>query len=96
VMDDTRIGDGAVLHDCIIGGSATIGPNVTVEGGPAAVIIDDTIYHDVGLGGVVGDRAKLHGNVTVTPGTIIGRAVRAESGTVVDGRIESGETVRRG
>ncbi|QSG11363.1 N-acetylglucosamine-1-phosphate uridyltransferase [Halapricum desulfuricans] len=96
VMSDARIGNGAVLHDCIVGESAVIGPNVTVEGGPADVVIADTVHRDVGLGGVVADRATLRGNVTVTPGTVVGRTVRADSGTVLGGRIESGEMVRRG
>lgn len=95
VFNGGRIGDGAVLHDCIVGESAAIGPNVTVEGGPAEVIIDDTVHHDVPLGGIVADRARLGGNVTLTPGTIVGRNVVADSGSVLEGRIESGETVRR-
>ncbi|KAA9396492.1 glucosamine-1-phosphate N-acetyltransferase [Haloarcula sp. CBA1130] len=96
VMDGGRVGDGAVLHDCIIGESASIGPNASVEGGPAQVVVDDTVHRDVGLGGVVADRATLRGNVTVTPGTVVGREVLADSGTVLQGQIESGETVRRG
>jgi glucose-1-phosphate thymidylyltransferase len=95
VMDGAQVGDGAVLHDCIVGESATVGPNVTAEGGPADVVVDDTVHRHVSLGGVVADRATLHGGVTVTPGTVVGREVDAESGTVLQGRIASGETVRR-
>ena len=95
VLNGGRIRNGAVLHDCIVGESAVIGPNATAEGGPAQVIVDDTVHHDVPLGGVVDDRARLGGGVTLTPGTIVGRDVVADSGTVLEGRIESGETVRR-
>ena len=95
VFDGARIGDGAVLHDCIIGEAASVGPNVTVEGGPARVILDDTVHRKVDLGGVVADRARLGGNVTVTPGTVVGREVQVDSGSVLQGEIQSGETVRR-
>ncbi|MFC7096411.1 sugar phosphate nucleotidyltransferase [Halobaculum marinum] len=95
VMAGARIGDGAVLHDTVVGEAATIGPNVTAEGGPADVEIDDRIHRDVGLGGVVADRATLRGNATVTSGTVVGCEVLADSGTVLQGRIASGETVRR-
>ena len=96
VMDGGRVGNGAVLHDCFVGEAAAIGPNVAVEGGPAQVVVDDTVHRNVDLGGVVADRATLRGNVTVTPGAIVGREVLADSGTVLQGRIDSGETVRRG
>lgn len=95
VMDGAQIGDGAVLHDCIVGEAASIGPNATVEGGPADIVVDDTLHHDIGLGGVVADRSTLRGNVTLTPGTIVGRGVVADCGTVLQGRIASGEKVRR-
>lgn len=95
VFNGARVGDGAVLRDCIVGEAASVGPNVTVEGGPAEVIVDDTVHRKVDLGAVVGDRARLGGNVTVTPGTIVGREVLVDSGSVLQGRIESGETVRR-
>lgn len=95
VMDGARIGNGAILNDCILGESASVGPNVTAEGGSARVVVDDTIHHDVTLGGVVADRAQLGGNVTLTPGTLVGQDVSAHSGTVLEGRIESDETVRR-
>ncbi|WP_049911393.1 sugar phosphate nucleotidyltransferase [Halorubrum lipolyticum] len=95
VMDGGRIGNGAVLNDCILGESASVGPNVTVEGGSARVVVDDAIHRDVTLGGVVADGARLGGNVTLTPGTVVGQDVSAHSGTVLEGQIESGETVRR-
>jgi glucose-1-phosphate thymidylyltransferase len=95
VMAGAQIGAGATIHDCIVGEAARIGPNVTVEGGPADVVVDDAVHHDVRLGGVVADRATVGGNVTVTPGTVVGREVRADGGTVLQGRIASGERVRR-
>jgi glucose-1-phosphate thymidylyltransferase len=96
VMAGAEIGDGAVLHDCIVGEAVEIGPNVTAEGGPARVVATDAVYDDVEFGGLVADRSRLRGNVTVTPGTVVGRDVTADCGTVLRGEIASGETVRRG
>ncbi|WP_254273458.1 sugar phosphate nucleotidyltransferase [Haloarcula marina] len=96
VMADASIGDGAVLHDCVVGESVVIGPNATVEGGPATVRIGDAVHDEVGLGAVFGDRTTLRGNVTVAPGTVVGRDVTADTGTVLRGRIDSGERIRRG
>ncbi|MFC7068756.1 sugar phosphate nucleotidyltransferase [Halobaculum lipolyticum] len=95
VMAGAHIGDGAVVHDTVVGEAAAIGSNVTAEGGPADVEIDDRIHRDVGLGGVVADRATIRGNATLTPGTVVGCEVVADSGTVLQGRIASEETVRR-
>ncbi|QPV62840.1 NTP transferase domain-containing protein [Halosimplex litoreum] len=96
VLPGAEIGHGAVLSDCVVGESASVGPNVTVEGGDADVVVDGRVHEDVRLGGVLGDRATLRGNVTVRPGTTVGCDVRADAGTVLDGRIDSRETVRRG
>lgn len=96
IFPDATIGAGAVVRDCIVGANATIGPNTTIEGGSADLILDDNIHHDVNFGGIVGDNAYLGGNVVVTPGTIIGESVTADSGTVVNGQIEDNALVQRG
>ncbi|MBV0923953.1 NTP transferase domain-containing protein [Halomicroarcula limicola] len=96
VLDGARIGDGAVLRDCIVGESVSVGPNATAEGGPASVVVGDAVHDDVGLGAVLADRTVLRGGVTVAPGTVVGRDVEADCGTVLRGRIDSNETVRRG
>ncbi|GGO01031.1 MULTISPECIES: sugar phosphate nucleotidyltransferase [Haloarcula] len=96
VMAGARIGDGAVLNDCIVGESVSVGPNATAEGGPARVVVGETVHDDVGLGAVLADRTTLRGGVTVAPGTVVGREVLADCGTVLRGRIDSGDTIRRG
>ena len=96
VFPDTTIGDGAVVRDCVVGENATIGPNVTVEGGETDVVVDGAVHDDVRLGGVIGDNAGLGGGITVAPGTVIGNHARAESGTTLDGWIETDAVVRRG
>jgi glucose-1-phosphate thymidylyltransferase len=96
VFPDATIGDGAVIRDCVIGENATVGPNVTVEGGEADVVVRSVVHGDVRLGGVVGDNTRLGGGTTVSPGTVIGNHARAESGTTLDGWIETDAIVRRG
>ena len=95
VLEDARVGDGAVLHDCIVGEAAEIGPNATAEGGPARVVVDGSVYDDVVLGGVFGDRTRLRGAVTVEPGTVVGPGVTADCGSVLRGRLVAGDTTRR-
>ncbi|WP_423747103.1 sugar phosphate nucleotidyltransferase (plasmid) [Haladaptatus sp. SPP-AMP-3] len=96
VFPDATIEPGAVVRDCIVGANATIGPNTTVEGGVTDVTLDDTVHHDVTFGGLIGDNARISGNVTVLPGAIVGDGVTVESGTTVRERIEDGAVVRRG
>jgi len=96
VMPDARIGDGAVLRDCIVGENAAVGPNTTIEGGEADVVVDGVVHEDVRLGGVVGDNSDIGGAVTVEPGSVLGNGTRVESGSTVDGTIEDDATVRRG
>ena len=96
VLPGATIGHGAVLSDCVVGESASVGPNATVEGGDADVVVDGSVHEDVRLGAVLGDRTDLRGNVTVRPGTVVGCDVRADAGTVLDGRFDSRDTVRRG
>ena len=84
VFPDATVGPGVVMRDCVVGAGAEIGPNTVIGGGKATVVMDDEVHQDVPFGGLVGDRAKLGGNVTVQPGTIIGELASVESGTVIN------------
>jgi len=96
VLPDATIEPGCVVRDCIVGENARIGPNTTVEGGRADVVIDETFYADVRLGGVFGDNAALGGAVTAEPGTVVGTGATVESGSVLAGHVGAGAEVRRG
>ena len=96
VMQDARIGPGAVLRDCIVGENATIGANTTVTGGRAQVIVEGAVYEDVRLGGVVGDNTEMGGNVTVEAGSVIGDDVSVADSAVIDGRIDPNTVIERG
>jgi glucose-1-phosphate thymidylyltransferase len=96
VMADARIGPGAVVRDCIVAENARLGPNVTVAGGDATVAIDETVYHGVRLGGVVGDNARIGGGTVLEPGAIVGDDAVVAGGLTIEGRVNPGVEVRRG
>ncbi|AZH24770.1 sugar phosphate nucleotidyltransferase [Haloplanus aerogenes] len=96
ILSDVTIKSGTVMTDCIVGANTTLGPNTTVEGGHADVVLSDTVHHDVTLGGLIGDNVAGGGNVTITPGTIVGNTTTLDSGTYVSGRIDDGSHVQRG
>jgi len=96
VLPDATIEAGAVVRDCIVGENARVGPNSTVVGGNARVVVEDEVHRDVRLGGVVGDNSVLGGGVVVDPGTVVGDHVTVESGVTLDGRVPPNAEVRRG
>jgi len=96
VLPDAVVGPGAVVRDAVVAGNARIGPNATVVGGNATVVVGDAVHRDVTLGGVVGDNASIGGGATLTDGAVVGDDVQADAGVVIDGRVESGAVVRRG
>ncbi|GGM66115.1 glucose-1-phosphate thymidylyltransferase [Halarchaeum rubridurum] len=95
VLPDATIGAGAVVRDAVVGENATVGPNVTVEGGETNVAVNGRVHENVRLGGVVGDNAHVGGATTLAPGTVLGNRVDVETGSHVDGRIESDALLRR-
>jgi len=96
VFADARIGDGAVVRDCIVGENADIGVNTTIAGGISAVAVDRTVHEDVRLGGVLGDNATVGSGVIVAAGAILGTGTTVETGATVSGQIETDAIVRRG
>jgi glucose-1-phosphate thymidylyltransferase len=95
LFSDARVGENAVVRDCAVGEDARLGPNATVEGGHADVVVAGELYEGVRLGGVVGDHSVVAGGASLEPGTVLGNDVGVGTGTVVDGRVESGTEVRR-
>ncbi|WP_254862348.1 sugar phosphate nucleotidyltransferase [Halovivax gelatinilyticus] len=96
VLADAVIEPGAIVRDAVVGESARIGPNTTLPGGSASVVVEGEVFDDVEFGGVVGDTARVGGGVTIDPGTIVGDGVRIDHGVSVGGRLESETLVRRG
>ena len=96
VLPDATIDAGAVVRDSIVGADATIGANVTAAGGPATVTVDDTVYHDVPLGGAIGDHATVKAGAVLAPGTIVGDSATVGPGAFAAGTIAADTTIQRG
>jgi len=95
VFEDARVGKNSVVHDAVVAGDASVGPNATVEGGRADVVVDDTLYRNVLLGGVVGDYSTVAGGASLEPGTVLENDAWVGTGATASGRVESGTEVRR-
>ncbi|MFB6228624.1 MAG: sugar phosphate nucleotidyltransferase [Halobacteriales archaeon] len=95
IGEDTRVGRNATVIDAVTGQDVRLGDGAVIPGGPGDVRVGDRIHQDCRLGGVIADRTRLGGGVTVVPGTLIGPNVRAEPGTVVEGTVAKGERVVR-
>ncbi|WP_410767656.1 sugar phosphate nucleotidyltransferase [Haloferax sp. DFSO60] len=84
---DARIGAGAVIRDSVIGPGATVGDGVVSPGGHADVIIEQKLYTDRRLGSIIGDRATVGANVTLSPGSRVGAEAIVGAGTVLHGDV---------
>ena len=94
LMADVTIEAGAVVKDAIVAENVTVGPNATVVGGRADVVLQDRVFRGVTLGGVLGDNAKIGGDVTVLPGSFVGNGATVRHGSRIEGRIEPNGTVQ--
>ena len=96
IFPDTVIGAGAVIRDAVIASNVRIGPNVTIDGPPDSMVVEDTVHQDIELGGVVGDNTTIGAGATLTTGAVVGDDVETDAGVTIDSRIAAGTTVRRG
>jgi glucose-1-phosphate thymidylyltransferase len=96
VLDsDTRIGAGSTLRDAVIGQDVHMGVETTIPGGPGDVRVDRQVFEARRLGAVVADRARARGNVSFSPGTLVGPNARLGSGTHIGINISEGTEVMR-
>ncbi|ELZ59630.1 MULTISPECIES: sugar phosphate nucleotidyltransferase [unclassified Haloferax] len=84
---DARVGAGVVLRDSVVGPGATVGDGVVSPGGRADVILEGRLYTDRRLGSIIGDRAEVGANVTLTPGSRVGAEAVVGAGTVLHGDV---------
>jgi glucose-1-phosphate thymidylyltransferase len=96
IFPDTVIGAGAVIRDAVIASNVRIGPNVTIDGLPDTMVVEETVHQDIELGGVVGDNTTIGPGATLTTGAVVGDDVATDAGVTIDSRIAAGTTVRRG
>ncbi|TKX61869.1 sugar phosphate nucleotidyltransferase [Halorubrum sp. GN12_10-3_MGM] len=96
IFPDTVIGAGTVIRDAVVASNVRIGPNVTIDGPPDTMVVEDAVHHDIELGGVVGDNTTIGPSATLTTGAVVGDDVETDAGVTIDSRIAAGTTVRRG
>ncbi|KAB1190015.1 NTP transferase domain-containing protein [Haloferax sp. MBLA0076] len=84
---DARVDAGAILRDSVVGPGGHIGDGVVSPGGQADVILEGRLYTDRQLGSIVGDRATVGANVTLSPGSRVGAEAIVGAGTVLHGDV---------
>jgi glucose-1-phosphate thymidylyltransferase len=93
--DDTRVGPGATLVDCVAGGNVRLGAGTVVPGGPGDVRVGERIHPDERLGAVFGDRARIGGGVRCVPAALVGTSARVAPGVTIEGNVPRGAEVVR-
>jgi glucose-1-phosphate thymidylyltransferase len=92
---DTAIGPNTTGIELVAGQGCEIGAALTTAGGPADVVLDQQVYSDVDLGGVIADRVDIGGGATLEPGALIGPGATIGAGVVVRGHISADSEVVR-
>ena len=95
VDTDTAIGANTTATELVVGQGCELGPALTASGGPADVVLNEEVYTDIDLGGVIADRVEIGGDATLEPGALIGPGVTVADGVVVRGQIDAGSEVVR-
>lgn len=88
IYDDVQIGPGAILQNTVVGEGTRIGPRFTAVSGECDVKRPDGWHHLDDFGAVIGEDARIGGNVTLKPGTMLGNRVRVDHGRVVSGTVD--------
>ncbi|MFC6757167.1 MULTISPECIES: bifunctional sugar-1-phosphate nucleotidylyltransferase/acetyltransferase [Haloarcula] len=92
---DTRIDPGSTLMDTVTGQDVHLGASTVVPAGPADVQVGTNIFEEQRLGAVIADRARARGNVSFTPGSLVGPKARLDVGVTVRGNVAEGAEVTR-
>jgi len=92
---DTRIDPGSTLLDTVTGQDVHLGASTTVPAGPSDVQVGTSIFEDQRLGAVIADRARARGNVSFTPGALVGPNAELDVGVTVRGNVTEGAEVTR-
>jgi glucose-1-phosphate thymidylyltransferase len=95
IDDDTRIDAGSTIIDTVTGQSVKLGAGTVVPAGPSEVQVGTKVYENQRLGAVIADRAQARGNVSITPGSLIGPNARLDVGVTVSGNINEDAEVTR-
>jgi glucose-1-phosphate thymidylyltransferase len=92
IANSVEIGPGSSIHDSIIDRGCNIGGHFVCRSGKAEIKIDGE-YHEVEVGGMVGEHCSINEGVIVQPGVIIGTSSQINSLKVIERDIPEGSLV---
>jgi glucose-1-phosphate thymidylyltransferase len=87
IMNDSRVGSGAIISDCVVGASCILGDQLVVETGPCVVEVEEDLLR-AEFGAVFADDVTAGSRVLVNAGTVVGSGARIASGSSIRGQIE--------
>lgn len=87
IMNDARIGSGAILSDSVLGASSILGDQMVVESGPCVVEVEETFLR-AEFGAILSDNVTAGSRVMAHAGTVVGSGARIDSGCIIRGQIE--------
>lgn len=95
IDSDTRLDAGSTIIDTVTGQSVKLGAGTLVPSGPSDVQVGTKVYQNQRLGAVIADRAHARGNVSITPGSLVGPSATLGVGVTVDGNVTEDAEVTR-
>jgi glucose-1-phosphate thymidylyltransferase len=87
IMNDVRIGSGAIVSDSVVGASCTLGDQLAVESGQCVVDVEEDFLR-ADFGAIFSDNVTAGARVLAQAGTVVGSAARIGSGCFIRGQIE--------
>ena len=87
IMNDARIGSGAIVSDSVVGASSILGDQMIVESGPCVVEVEETFLRSE-FGAILSDNVTAGARVMAHAGTVVGSGARIDSGCIIRGQIE--------
>ena len=87
IMNDARIGSGAIVSDSVLGASSILGDQMVVESGACVVEVEETFLRSE-FGAILSDNVTAGARVMAHAGTVVGSGARIDSGCIIRGQIE--------
>ena len=87
IMNDARIGSGAIVSDSVVGASSILGDQMVVESGPGVVEVEEAFLR-AEFGAILSDNVTAGARVMAHAGTVVGSGARIDSGCIIRGQIE--------
>ena len=87
IMNDARIGSGAIVSDSVVGASSILGDQMVVESGPCMVEVEEA-FLKAEFGAILSDNVTAGARVMAHAGTVVGSGARIDSGCIIRGQIE--------